>query len=290
MIVHGQDILADAQFYIALLMGLCLGSFATALAHRLPRGISMVAQESSQCPRCGRNLRVAELVPVLSWILLAGRCAGCRAFYGWRYIAIEFATLALCLGFYFLLPQGTPLLAFHFAACAMVAMMAIDFEWQILPDTLNLALAGAGALAIVMLTGLLPFSQWDAGWAMAGDLALAAGAGAVLYGAFAYILRVSMHKFLGREALGLGDVKFFAAAGIWLGYEPMRMAWFLMATGITGIVIGFIWRRAGRGAEFPFGPALIAALAAFLLLGWCLPVDAILGMENVFNPLLRSPL
>lgn len=288
MIEYGQDIFADAQFYIALLMGLCLGSFATAIAHRLPRGISMVAQERSQCPRCGRDLRVAELVPVLSWILLLGRCRGCRAFYGWKYIAIEIGTLALCLGFYFLLPEGAPLLAFHFAACIMMAMTVIDYEWQILPDWLNAALAATAGLAIVMMTGLLPFSQQPADWAMAGELALAALIGAFIYGIFAYLLRVSMHRLLRREALGLGDVKFFIVAGLWLGGDLFRMGCFLIVAGTVGTLLGVVWRRRGLGDEIPFGPALIVALAGFLLAGWCLPADAAVSMEKVFNPFLRS--
>ncbi len=261
------DILADEGFYLALTMGLCLGSLATALAYRLPRSISMITQERSQCPSCGRTLGFFDLIPIASWLFLRGRCRGCKKFYGLRYLGIECATLALCLSFYFLLPVGVPVLAIYFTAPILIALMAIDFEWQLLPDKLNAALAGTAVLAIVLITGLLPLDGQAAAWSDAGLLLLWTLGGAVLYAGFFLLLRLIMTRLLQRDPLGLGDVKFLAAAGLWLGPDPMRFALFIFICGAVGTLMGLGWRRMTGQAEFPFGPALIAAFAGFLLAG-----------------------
>lgn len=260
-------VLTDGGFYIALFLGLCLGSLATALAYRLPRGISMIARERSHCPACDRPLGVLDLVPVFSWLALRGRCRGCKKYYGLRYLGIECATLALCLAFYFLMPAGAPVLAMYLAAPALVAMTAIDFEWQILPDKLNAWLAAMAGLAIVLQTGLLPLDDWSADWGAAGFQALLALGGAFVYAITALVIRAVMQWRMGQEPLGLGDIKFFAAAGFWLGPDPMRFAIFMMVAGFAGIFLGLAWRRWKGEGVFPFGPALIFAFIAFLLVG-----------------------
>lgn len=257
----------DEAFYIAVVMGLCLGSLATALVYRLPRGISMITQEHSRCPSCGRTLGFFDLIPVLSWLGLRGRCRGCGVFYGWRYLLIELAVLSLCLAVFFLLPETAPRLALYFAACVLVALAAIDLEWQILPDKLNLALAGCFALGLADIAGLWPLDGRPAEWDQVADILPQALGGAALYAFFPWLLGLLVQKWKGREALGLGDVKFLAAAGLWLGPDPQRMAMYMIAIGVIGVVLALFWRRRYGEAEFPFGPSLIIAFAAALLGG-----------------------
>jgi prepilin signal peptidase PulO-like enzyme (type II secretory pathway) len=272
----------DIGFYVAAFLGLCLGSLATALAYRLPRDISMVARRRSQCPACGRVLSAGDLVPVFSWVYLRGRCRGCKAAYGRRYLAIELATVSLCLAFYFLLPPGSAALAFYAVAAILVAHAAIDFEWQILPDKLNLALGAAGLYAILHLAGVVPFATAPLDIAGGAVLFAFAGAGAALYAGVALGLRAVMQWRMGREPMGLGDVKFFAAAGFFLGPDPMRFGLFMLAAGAGGLVLGLIWQKAMKSDEFPFGPALIAAFTGFLLAGEALLLPDGLQYVNAF--------
>lgn len=260
-------VFADPQFYLAIFMGLCFGSLATAMAYRLPRGISMVTQDRSHCPHCNRTLTFFDLFPVLSWLWLRGRCRGCKQPYGRRYLGIEITTLALCLAFYFILPAGAPLVAFYLASTVLVAHVAIDFEWQLLLDKLNLALAATAVLAIAMMTNTLPFDSDASDWQQAQRLLLLSATGALIYGGLSAALRYVVGRIMKREPMGLGDVKFFAAAGMWLGPDITILANFMMASGLVGLALGMFWRWRYGAAAFPFGPALIAAFVGFLLAG-----------------------
>ena len=174
-------------------------------------------------------------------------------------------TLALCLAFYFILPAGAPLVAYHFAAAVLVAHVAIDFEWQLLLDKLNLALAALALVAVALICHVLPLDKGIADWALATHLLMLSLAGAVVYAGLSAGLRFVVGRMLGREPMGLGDVKFFAAAGMWLGPDITILANFMMASGLAGIALGLFWRWRYGAAAFPFGPALIAAFAGFLL-------------------------
>ena len=140
------------EFYLVLtvFLGLVFGSFATALAYRLPRGLSILKKSRSACPSCDRKLGVLDLVPVFSWLFLRGKCRSCKAAIGWQYPAIELVTLALCLVFYWRFGLGLQTLCFFALAPVVVSIVAIDFAHKIIPDGLNLAVA---ALALAGLAG-----------------------------------------------------------------------------------------------------------------------------------------
>lgn len=273
---------SDGQFYLSLLLGLTLGSLATAMAYRLPRGISMITQERSHCPHCNRVLTVLDLFPVASWLFLRGRCRGCARPYGLRYLGIELATLALCVAFYMALPAGPALVAFYFAAAVLVAHVAIDFEWQLLLDKLNLSLAALAVLAIVLICNMLPLDGDAPLWDVAARMSLLSLAGGVIYAAVSAAVRWLGARVLGREPMGLGDVKFFAAAGMWLGPDVMTLATFMILSGLTGIALGLFWRWRYGAAAFPFGPALIAAFTGLLLTGHGPIVAAMKMYGNAF--------
>jgi len=248
-------------FYMTtVLLGLCLGSFATALAWRLPRGISMTAKARSACASCGHDLSGRDLVPLLSWIFLRGRCRHCGARVGWQYPLIELVTLGLCLTFHVVFGFSLPTLCAFALAPALAAMTDIDFRYKILPDVLNAAVAISGAAAIIAASAAA-FDPPAHALHMLGQAVLAAA----LYGGLSWGLRFLFLKLMGKEALGLGDVKFFAAAGVWLGLSPDSLAAFLMLSGVFGVVIALAWRKMTNEAEFPFGPALIASFLCVLL-------------------------
>ena len=247
-------------YIVTLLGGLCLGSFATALAWRLPRGVSMTAKARSSCTACGHDLSTFDLIPFFSWLFLRGRCRYCRTPVSWRYPLIEISTAALCLVFHFRFGFSPETVCAFVLAPALVAMVDIDFRYKILPDVLNATIAIAGVLAII----LSAWHAFDATAHLVAMLGQAAG-GALIYGGGSWALRAIFMVWKKREALGLGDVKFFAASGIWLGMNVDALAAYLLLSGVCGVVAALVWRKATGELEFPFGPALIGAFVAVLL-------------------------
>lgn len=229
-------------------LGLVAGSFATAASHRLPLD-RPIAFDRSRCPACGHALGAADLVPVLSWLWSRGRCRYCGAEISGRYPAIELITAALFVAAW-RLAGGDTLRAALLAltGLGLVVIAVADLESGIIPDRVQLAMV---PLAVA----------WR--WHLDGDWVDAAS-GACLGGALMYGLRAAFKALRGIDALGLGDVKFVALAGFYVGLGGI--APFLLLGGVVGIVFGLAWRWTGRSAVFPFGPALCVALAATVAL------------------------
>jgi len=238
------------EIILVLLLGLALGSFASALAWRIPRGQSWTVSggqaEHSACPVCRHRLAWFDLVPFFSWLFLRGRCRYCRAAIGLRYPLMELATAAGCVAVYaeygLTIPAGILMLAMPF----FISLIVIDLDHMILPDQVNIILAILG-----LAFALASQSVFDAILAMP------------VYGGVAWALGWSMQKVLKKDALGMGDVKFFAVAGLWLGLTALPA--FLILSGLFGVGLGLVFRICKGLALFPFGPALVLALLACLL-------------------------
>jgi len=248
-----------AQMLCVIFLGLCLGSFATALAWRLPRELPWV-RTRSVCTSCGHPLSWLDLFPVLSWLALRGRCRYCGVRIDGRYPAIELATVCVCGIFYWRYGLSWGVLPLYALAPVLLAATDIDFRFKIIPDILN----GAVFLtAIVLLT--VQAVQLGLGTEMLLFWVKEAALGGLIYGGGSYLLRQIFLWKMRREALGLGDVKFFAAAGVWLGTDAMTMAYFLFFSGAAGVLLALVWRRFKREAAFPFGPALFLSFLCVLL-------------------------
>ena len=246
------DLSGPPGWVAAVFLGLILGSFSSAMTWRIPRGISWVSSRSA-CPSCQHVLSAPDLVPLLSWIFLRGRCRHCRAAIGWRYPLIELVTLLICLMLYGLHGFTLASLVVMLAVPFLVALVAIDLEFMILPDQINIILGILGAI-FVFLGAYAPFKA----------LASAVMA-AVIYAGLVFGVSWGLGKVLKKEALGFGDVKFFAVAGMWLGLDLLPV--FLMMSGLIGVGMGLFWKIILRQNRFPFGPALIASFAVCLLFG-----------------------
>ncbi|MBY0430088.1 MAG: prepilin peptidase, partial [Rhodospirillales bacterium] len=232
----------------AAVMGLVFGSFVTAASHRLPLDLPLGGTARSRCPACEHPLTPGELVPVLSWLASRGRCRHCGAAISWRYPLIELATAALFALAWAVSPAPAEAVVLALMVTALMVMIVADLEAGIIPDAVVLALVPLGVIW-----------RWLVDWAPQ-DMALGLLAGlAVGLG-----LRHGFHLLKGRHGLGLGDVKFLAAAGIVLGLNGLAL--YLVASGLLGIVFGVAWRISGRGPVFPFGPALATALLVWLML------------------------
>ncbi|MCL6489611.1 MAG: prepilin peptidase [Alicyclobacillus mali] len=232
---------------LAFIYGLIFGSFANVVGYRLPRGESVV-WPGSHCPNCGRDLAAWELVPVLSWLVLRGRCRTCKVPISWRYPAIELAT-----GVAFALSAATS--SGNYAKLAvwwafwlyLASAVACDLTSLILPDVLTLP-AGVIFFLGSGLTGIRT-------WPMA-----AAGA------AVGYAIVAAIHFVTGGK-MGMGDAKLNLGIGAMLGPGYMVMAFVLAA--IYGMLAALPLRLAGRvkpQQPIPFAPflALAAATCAFV--------------------------
>jgi prepilin signal peptidase PulO-like enzyme (type II secretory pathway) len=247
------------SYGLASFIGLCLGSFATALSHRLPLGQSIWRKTRSACPACDRNLEAIDLVPLFSWLLLRGRCRRCREPIGWRYPLIELSTVALCLSFLYLFGLTPALLALLALAPVIVSLVDIDFRHRIIPDGLNLSVAILGFTVVFLFYVGAP-----RGAEMATERLISGAAAAAAYGLGSFALRAAMQAILKKDPLGFGDIKLFAALGVWVGLSLENLAYLAMLCGGGSLLIGLFWRRLSKDPEYPFGPAIIFAFLCIL--------------------------
>ncbi|MCC6598186.1 MAG: prepilin peptidase [Alphaproteobacteria bacterium] len=240
-------------------LGLILGSFATALSYRGQRGIAWYGcGDRSFCPHCHHVLSILDLLPLLSWLFLRGRCRHCRAHISRFYPLTETVLMALCLLYYFVYGLSDPgaVVPIFFALPFLWALVVIDLRTKTLPDDL--------VLAVLILGGFRLVSTAFAHETLLAPL-FSAMAGAVVFGGISWAAGMLVSKVTGKAALGFGDVKFFAVAGLWLGLS--FLAWFCIIAGVSGLVLGVIWRWLTGEERFPFGPALIFSFCSILAFG-----------------------
>lgn len=268
-----------------LVFGLAVGSFLNVLIYRLPREESVV-YPPSHCPGCSHRLSPTELIPLVSFLALRGRCRHCGARISWRYFLVELLTGLVFLGGWLAVGVGPeqqirwvlfPALIF---AALMIAIFFIDLDHQIIPHELSVAAAGLGVVTdiIGILTGehgmlefRIPYSAWVL--PIPGSLVglVIGGVVFIAIGLFGYLL-------FRQEAMGGGDVVLGAAIGAMVGWKLALLSFALAI--FSGAVIGILvlaWRAIRRQqvfmAHIPFGPfmviwALAVLLAPRSITGW----------------------
>ena len=234
---------------VAAAYGMVFGSFLNVVVHRLPRGMSLL-RPGSHCPACGTPVRWFDNVPVLSYLLLGGRCRACRVAISPRYPLVELASGALTVAVVARFGLTLSGLEAMLLVMLLLPLAFIDLEHHLLPDVLTLpgiAVGLAGSLA----GGLVPL--------------LDAATGAAVGAAVPYAVIVIYRWLRGAEGMGLGDVKLLAMIGAFLGWRGVLLTLGLAATagallGLTLIALG----RGRRDTELPFGTFL--AFAAMIVL------------------------
>jgi len=199
----------------------------------------------SHCPKCQAPVRAWQNIPVLSWVLLRGKCAGCGTPISLRYPAVEIATAILSTTLLLVYPWGWQLAAMLVFTWLLISMSVIDIDHQILPDTMTLSLLWLGLL--VNSQGL--FTDLDSAvyGAAAGYLAL--------WSVFWIFKLVT-----GKEGMGYGDFKLLAALGAWLGVQSLPLI--ILLSSVVGAVVGIagiIILGRDKNVPIPFGPYLAAA-------------------------------
>jgi len=236
---------------VALLMGLCIGSFLNVVIYRVPLGKSVVSP-GSRCTNCGYELRWYDNIPVLSWASLGGRCRQCRAPISAQYPIVELVTGLLFVLVAWLTPVGPLLVSRLILVAILVALFGIDLEHQILPNTITLP----GIIVGLMFSFIAPPGWKDA---LLGALL---GAG-VLYG-----IAAAYYAVRREEGLGMGDVKMLAMIGAFLGWKAVLVT--MVLSSFSGAAIGLALISAQRGGmklALPFGTFLAVGAVAAMLAG-----------------------
>lgn len=235
-----------AGLAIAILAGLLFGSFATLASYRLPHRAPIVMGRS-ECPHCHTPLGFRDLFPLFSWLATHGACRYCHAKISIRYPLIEAAQALLFALVYLELGWNAEALVVAGLSVCLLVMIVTDIEYGIIPDPIQWILLALGGIYHLVR----------------GDVFAEPLAGLLAGGALGLLLRYGYHMLRRRHGLGLGDVKFLAVAGLWIG--PYGLPPFLFASGMLGIFTALLWRFLGRGRIFPFGPALALALGCCVL-------------------------
>ncbi|KTL59768.1 prepilin [Photorhabdus laumondii subsp. laumondii] len=237
------------------LLGLCVGSFLNVVICRLPMMIfSEINNEvdsfnlcfpRSHCPRCSHVLAARDIIPLLSYLHQKGLCRYCKGVISIRYplvegaVAVLFSLLALELGWSY------SLLGFLVLSSMLVVLAVVDFEYLLLPDQLTLSLLWLGLL----------FNLPSAGFVALPLAVVGAVCGYLFFRLVEWIAR----RLTRRDALGMGDAKFLAALGAWLGLEALPVV-ILLAVEFTLVsYLAMRWLRRIKTPQIPFGPGLAVA-------------------------------
>jgi leader peptidase (prepilin peptidase)/N-methyltransferase len=259
---------------LAVVFGLVLGSFFNVLIYRIPRKESIV-WPPSHCPQCGRRIRPHENIPLLSYLLLRGRCAGCKKRIPAQYPAVELLTAAatLCIYFRYIVPSiAVPHTTWTIVTLVMqtsvllivIPIAFIDFSHFIIPDSITLPGLAAGALVSLLPGGISPLDAF---------FGIIAGGGSLFV-----IGLIGEWIFKKGEAMGGGDVKLMAFCGAVFGWKTALLT--IVLGSFVGATIGIALiavKVFPRDHKIPFGPFLACGmwiavfagtrlLSAFLLL------------------------
>lgn len=233
----------------SLIFGLCIGSFLNVVIYRLPLDKSIV-NPGSACPNCGYRLRWYDNIPVLSYIFLLGRCRQCRERISLRYPFVELMTGALSLALFVKYDLSWAYAAYFIFAAALVAVIFIDFDYQIIPDVITYPGTIIGLAASFFAT---PVNYKESLMGM------------LLGGGILYLIATGYFLITKREGMGGGDIKLLAMIGSFLGWKSIPLT--IFSSAFLGAIVGIIAMvKTGEDSKLaiPFGPFL--SIGAFLYL------------------------
>lgn len=247
--VHLTDALAAA---CVLGFGAIIGSFLNVCIYRIPAGLSIVSP-ASRCPQCLSAIRWYQNIPIVSWVVLRGRCASCRTPISVRYPLIEGANglIFLLIFFRFGWQVATPL--YWIFASALVVVTFIDLDHQIIPDSISLPGIPIGFLC----SFLIPWVGW-----FDSLLGILAGGGSL------YLVATVYEALTKKEGMGGGDIKLLAMIGAFMGWKAILPVIFL--SSLLGSLVGIpvmLMKKADGKLAIPFGPFLAVGALTSLLYG-----------------------
>jgi leader peptidase (prepilin peptidase)/N-methyltransferase len=234
-----------------ILLGLIFGSFLSSVTWRIPRNIRILDLHSrSICPECHNVISWCDNIPLLSYLLLKGRCRHCHKPISLRYPLIEFSTVVLFVVLYFLTNAYSPVPSAYILwpiALLLLAIFVIDFEHQIIPDELSFLIIFLGVINLIFISPQFFYVN-------------------ILSGLCAALFLLLTHLITKGKGMGLGDVKLVLAVGLILGW-PGTLVW-MYAAFLIGAVTGLILILVGKAkfrVPIAFGPFLALAFLVALL-------------------------
>jgi len=250
------------EYIIIFIFGAIIGSFLNVCIYRIPRGISIVSP-SSRCPNCGRKIRFYDNIPIISYLLLRGRCRYCNLNISVRYPIVEFINGVL----YVLILQRfgfndiLSLMVYLSFISSIVVITFIDIEFQIIPDRITLA---GIPLSLIFGTTVLhdPFLRYNPLGFKASLIGMLSGGGLF------YLIAIVGKAVFRQEAMGGGDIKMMAMIGGLLGWKGVVFTTFVgsLIGSICGIIL-LVYQGKMRGLKIPFGPFLGIGAILSLLVG-----------------------
>lgn len=234
------------------LFGAAIGSFLNVCIYRLPLDQSIVSP-GSRCMSCGAVVRWFDNIPIISWLVLRGRCRGCGAGFSIRYPLVELLTACLFLLLFLRFGLSISFAIYVLLVVALIVITFIDFDHQIIPDEISLSGVVLGFLASFFLP--------EPGWAssLAG---IVVGWGSLALVFYAYLW------LTGREGMGGGDAKLLAMLGAFLGWKAVPFIIFI--SSLVGSIVGLslmALQRKGRHLAIPFGPYLAMGAVLYIFYG-----------------------
>jgi leader peptidase (prepilin peptidase)/N-methyltransferase len=258
---------------IIFVFGLIVGSFLNVCILRIPLAESIVLP-SSHCPKCGTPIKAYDNIPVVSWLVLAGRCRKCKARISAMYPVVELATGLLFLACYFAFGLTPEALKWTVFAALMVVLTITDLRERILPDKVNFFGLAAGLLLSFFTSPVDGTAPWLASHIFAypppepvlsfADALIGAGAASGLL----WLVAEGYFRARGREGMGFGDVKMMAMVGAFLGLQRSLLTILLgsLLGSVIGVAVIAIGRK-GRDFELPFGTFLGAGAMLVVFFG-----------------------
>jgi leader peptidase (prepilin peptidase)/N-methyltransferase len=234
------------------LFGLALGSFMNVCIYRIPLKKSIVSPPSS-CPNCGERIRFYDNIPLISYLLLLGKCRHCSNPLAWHYPLVEALTGLLSVALFIRYGLSYQYFLFLLFTSALVTISFIDLHHKIIPDVLSLSGIVVG-LAVSFMPGTI---SW-----LDSLIGIIAGGGSLFLVAFVY------ERITGREGMGGGDIKLLAMIGAWLGWRQLYLI--VLISSLVGAIVGIAFLlMAGKGfrVRIPFGPFLSLGAIACLFFG-----------------------
>ena len=258
---------------IIFVFGLVIGSFLNVCILRIPSAKSIVLP-ASHCPSCGTPIKPYDNIPVVSWLVLAGRCRKCKARISAMYPMVELATGLLFLACYLVFGLNAAALKWAIFAALLVVLTITDLRERILPDKVNFAGLGLGLLLSFFTPPVDGTAPWlanhlfvypppDAVLSFADALIGAGVASGLLW-----VVAEGYFRARGREGMGLGDVKMMAMVGAFLGVQRALLTILLgsLLGSLIGVAVISIGRK-GRDFELPFGTFLGAGAMLVVFFG-----------------------
>jgi len=239
--------------YVAIaFFGAAIGSFLNVCIWRIPEGRSIVSPPS-HCPACGHKIRFSDNIPVISYLLLGGRCRDCRDKISARYPLVELLTAALAAILFWKYGLSLKFLFSFLFVATLVVITFIDLDHQIIPDVISLPGIPIFFLLALFVMGL-PFLE--------SLLGILIGGGSL------YLVAACYELITKREGMGGGDIKLLAMLGAFLGWKSLLFI--VLVSSLLGALVGItlmIWKGRDMKYAVPFGPFLSVAAVAYIFFG-----------------------